>query len=196
MEGAVNREGKYEMIEGETFDDLLRYCGNYKPDAFTKVIQIRRYDQNKQILIDYDIDSIKRIGSKIYLKNGDVVGVRSIPDKIKNFNEIFGSVLLPGKYQWQEGDRVWDLISKAQGLKEDAYLDEAYLTRTNFDDFRKHTYKINLNSIIADKNCEDNMLLTFRDVLEVYAKTDFFDKFDIEVKGEVRKPRKFDLKKD
>ena len=195
VEGAVNREGKYEMMEGETFEDLLRYCGNYKPDAFTKVIQIRRYDQNKQILIDYDIDSIKRIGSKIYLKNGDVVGVRSIPDKIKNFNEIFGSVLLPGKYQWQEGDRVWDLISKAQGLKEDAYLDEAYLTRTNFDDFRKHTYKINLNSIIADKNCEDNMLLTFRDVLEVYAKTDFFDKFDIEVKGEVRKPRKFESEK-
>lgn len=195
VEGAVNREGKYEMVDGETFDDLLRYCGNYKPEAFTKVIQIRRYDQNKQILIDFDIDSVKRAGGKIYLKNGDVVGVRSIPDKIKNYNEIFGSVLLPGKYQWQEGDRVWDLITKAQGLKEDAYLDEAYVTRTNFDDFRKYTYKVDLNKILADKNCEDNMLLTFRDAVEIYAKTDFFDKFDIEVKGEVRKPRNFESEK-
>jgi protein involved in polysaccharide export with SLBB domain len=195
VEGAVNREGKYEMVDGETFDDLLRYCGNYKPDAFTKVVQIRRYDQNKQILIDYDIDSVRNAGGKIYLKNGDVVGVRSIPDKIKNYNEIFGSVLLPGKYQWKEGDRVWDLITKAQGLKEDAYLDEAYVTRTNFDDFRKHTFKIDLNKILEDKNSEDNMLLTFRDVVEIYAKTDFFDKFDIEVKGEVRKPRKFESEK-
>lgn len=195
VEGAVNREGKYEMKPGESFEDLLKYCGNYKPEAFTKVIQIRRYDENKQIIIDYNLDSVKAAGGKILLKNGDVVGVRSIPDKVKNYNEISGSVLLPGRYEWKEGDRVWDLISKAQGLKEDAYLDEAYLVRTNFDDFRKHSFKINLQSIIDDKNSEDNMLLTFRDVIEVYSKSDFFDKFDIEVKGEVRKPRKFESEK-
>ena len=195
IEGAVNREGKYEMKPGETFEDLLKYCGNYKPDAFTKVIQIRRYDENKQILIDYNLDSVKAAGGKVILKHGDVVNVRSIPDKIKNYNEIFGSVLLPGIYEWKEGDRVWDLISKAQGLKEDAYLDEAYVIRTNFGDFRKHTYKVNLQNIIDDKNSEDNMELTFRDVVEVYSKSDFFDKFDIEVKGEVRKPRKFESEK-
>lgn len=195
IEGAVNREGKYEMLPGETFDDLLKYCGNYKPDAFTKVIQIRRFEQNKQILIDFDLDSIKKAGGKIDLRNGDVVGVRSIPEKVKNYNEVFGSVLLPGKYQWIEGDRVLDLIKKAQGLKEDAYLDEAYLIRTNYDDFRKHSFRINLQKIIEDPNSEENMLLTFRDVLEVYSKTDFFDRFDIEVKGEVRNPRKFESEK-
>ena len=195
VEGAVNREGKYEMLPGETFYDLLKYCGNYKPDAFTKVIQIRRYDQNKQILIDYDLDSVKLAGGKIELMNGDVVGVRSIPDKVKNYNEIYGSVLLPGRYQWKEGDRVWDLIQRAQGLKEDAYLEEAYLVRTNYDDFRKHTFKLDLNKIIEDKNSEDNMLLTLRDVIEVYSKSDFFDRFDIEVKGEVRKPRRFESEK-
>jgi polysaccharide export outer membrane protein len=105
IEGAINREGKYEMMPGETFYDLLQYCGNYKPDAFTKVIQIRRYDENKQILIDYNLDSVKASGGKIILKNGDVVGVRSIPDKVKNYNEIWGSVLLPGRYEWKEGDR-------------------------------------------------------------------------------------------
>lgn len=192
VEGAVNREGKYEMMPGETFEDLLKYCGNYKPDAFTKVVQIRRFDQNKQILIDYDLDSVKTSKGKIVLMNGDVVGVRSIPEKVKNYNEVYGAVLLPGRYQWREGDRISDLIRKAQGLKEDAYLDEAYLQRTNFDDFRKHSFKINLNNVMADPNSEDNMLLTFRDVLEVYSKTDFFDKFDIEVKGEVRNPRKFE----
>lgn len=195
IEGAVNREGKYEMLPGETFDDLLKYCGNYKPDAFTKVIQIRRFEQNKQILIDFDLDSIKKAGGKIDLRNGDVVGVRSIPEKVKNYNEVFGSVLLPGKYQWIEGDRVLDLIKKAQGLKEDAYLDEAYLIRTNYDDFRKHSFRINLQKILDDPNSEENMLLTFRDVLEVYSKTDFFDRFDIEVKGEVRNPRKFESEK-
>ncbi len=195
VEGAINREGKYEMLPGETFEDLLKFCGNYKPDAFTKVVQIRRFEENKQILIDYDLDSVRSINGKIELKNGDVVSVRSIPEKIKNYNEILGSVLLPGRYQWKEGDRVWDLITKAQGLKEDAYLEEAYLIRTNFDDFRKHSFKINLNRIIEDKTSEDNMLLTFRDVVEVYSKNDFFDRFDIEVKGEVRKPRNFESEK-
>jgi protein involved in polysaccharide export with SLBB domain len=195
VEGAVNRVGKYEMMPGETFDDLLKYCGNYKPDAFTKVIQIRRYDQNKQVIIDYNLDSVKATGGKIELMNGDLVSVRSIPDKIKNYNEIIGAVLLPGRYEWREGDRVYDLIQKAQGLREDAYLDEAVLIRTNFDDFRKHSFKIDLNKVMSDPNSEDNMLLTFRDVIEVYAKTDFFDKFDIEIKGEVRKPRHFESEK-
>jgi len=49
--------------------------------------------------------------------------------------------------------------------------------------------------VLADPSSEDNMLLTFRDVFEIYSKTDFFDKFDIEVKGEVRKPRKFESEK-
>jgi protein involved in polysaccharide export with SLBB domain len=195
VEGAVNREGKYEMLPGETFDDLLKFCGNYKPDAFTKVVQIRRFQENKQILIDYDLDSVRNAGGKIVLMNGDVVGVRSIPEKVKNYNDVFGSVLLPGRYEWVEGDRVSDLIRKAQGLKEDAYTDEAYLVRTNFDDFRKHTYKIDLNKVMEDPNSEDNMLLTFRDMLEVYSKNDFFDRFDIEIKGEVRNPRRFESEK-
>ncbi|MBP6049071.1 MAG: SLBB domain-containing protein [Chitinophagales bacterium] len=195
IEGAVNREGKYEMLPNETFDDLLKYCGNYKPDAFTKVIQIRRFEENKQILIDIDLDSVRNANGKIILKNGDVIGVRSIPEKVKNYVEVYGSVLLPGRYQWNEGDRIIDLLNKAQGLKEDAYLDEAYLVRTNYDDFRKHSFKINLNNVLADPSSEDNMLLTFRDVFEIYSKTDFFDKFDIEVKGEVRKPRKFESEK-
>jgi len=195
VEGAVNKEGKYEMLPGETFDDLLKYCGNFKPDAFTKVIQIRRFENNKQILLDIDLDSMKRIGKRVELFNGDVVGVRSIPEKVKNYVDVFGSVLLPGKYQWKEGDRVWDLIKKAQGLKEDAYLEEAYVVRTNYDDFRKHTFKINLNNIISDINSPDNIPLAFRDVLEIYSKTDYFDKFDIEVKGEVRKPRHFESEK-
>lgn len=195
IEGAVNRVGKYEMMPGETFDDILKFCGNYRPDAFTKVIQIRRYAQNKQIIIDYNLDSVRVSGGKIELMNGDVVSVRSIPDKVKNYNEISGSVLLPGRYQWKEGDRVLDLIQKAQGLKEDAYLDQAVLVRTNYDDFRKYSYKIDLNKVIADEQSEDNMLLTFRDVIEVYAKTDFFDKFDIEISGEVRKPRRFESEK-
>lgn len=195
VEGAVNREGKYEMLPGESFEDLLRYCGNYKPDAFTKVIQIRRFQDNKQILIDYDIDSMKRIGKPILLMNGDVVGVRSIPEKVKNYNDIYGAVLLPGRYEWKPGDRVWDLIQKAQGLKEDVYLDEAILIRTNFDDFRKHSITVNLNNILADKNSPDNVELTFRDNLEIYSKMDYFDRFDIEVKGEVRKPRRFEVEK-
>ena len=195
VEGAVNREGKYEMKPGETFDDLLKFCGNYKPDAFTKIIQIRRFEDNKQILMDINLDSVKANGGKVVLKNGDVVGVRSIPEKVKNYVDVYGSVLLPGRYEWREGDRVWDVITRAQGLKEDAYLDEAYVVRTNFGDFRKHTYKISLQNIIDDKNSEDNMLLTFRDVIEIYSKSDFFDRFDIEVKGEVRKPRKFESEK-
>jgi protein involved in polysaccharide export with SLBB domain len=193
--GEVNKPGKYEMLDNETLDDLLKYCGGYKPNAFKNIIQVKRYLDNKSVILDFNLDSLKQLKQKLVLLNGDEILVRAIPEQYKNFVEISGSVMLPGKYELQEGYKVRDIISKAQGFKDDIYMDEAYVVRTNIDDGRKNIYRINLNNVMDDPNSIDNMTLQIRDIIETYSKTYFLDTFSISISGEVRKPRRFALEK-
>lgn len=196
INGFVHKPGKYEMLPNETFDDLLKFCGGFKPNAYKAVIQIKRYLENKTVLLDFNLDSLKAKGEKLILQNGDEITVRDIPEPIKNFVEITGSVMLPGKYELQDGNKVRDIINKAQGFKDDIYMDEAYIIRTNIDDGRKTIYRINLFNVMEDANSIDNLELQIRDVIETYSKTYFLDTFSISISGEVRKPRRFALEKE
>jgi protein involved in polysaccharide export with SLBB domain len=193
--GAVNKPGKYEMLPEETLDDLLKFCGGYTPNAFKTVAQVKRYLENSTVLIDYNLDSLKALGKKMELFNGDEIRIRTIPEPLKNFVEIWGPVRLPGSYELVEGYKVKDIIEKAQGFRDDIYMDEAFITRTNIDDGRKNTYRINLNKVMEDPNSVDNMTLQIRDVIETYSKTYFLDTFSISISGEVRNPRRFVLEK-
>lgn len=193
--GSVNKPGKYEMLPGETLDNLLGFCGGYKPNAYKKVVQVKRYLESSTVIQDYDLDSLKAQGKKLELLNGDEITVREIPEPLKNFVEITGSVMLPGKYELVKGEKVKDVILKAQGFKDDIYMDEAYLVRTNIDDGRKNIYRINLNTVMNDPSSKDNMELQIRDVIETFSKTYFLDTFSISITGEVRNPRKFALEK-
>ncbi|MEZ4878793.1 MAG: SLBB domain-containing protein [Chitinophagales bacterium] len=194
--GFVHKQGKYEMLPTENFDDLLKYCGGFKPNAYKSVVQIKRYLEDKTVLLDFNLDSLKAKGEKLLLFNGDEITVRDIPEPIKNFVEITGSVMLPGRYELKEGNKVRDIIDKAQGFKDDIYMDEAYVIRTNIDDGRKTIYRINLYNIMNDANSEDNLELQIRDVIETYSKTYFLDTFSISISGEVRNPRRFALEKE
>jgi protein involved in polysaccharide export with SLBB domain len=193
--GEINKPGKYEMLNGETFADLLKYCGGYKPNAFKNIIQIKRYLDNKTVIQDYNLDSLKSINKSLELQNGDEILIRTIPEPYKNYVEISGSVMLPGKYELIEGAKIKDIIEKAQGFKDDIYMDEAYVVRTNIDDGRKNIYRINLYNVMEDPSSKDNMTLQIRDVIETYSKTYFLDTFSISITGEVRKPRRFALEK-
>lgn len=194
--GEINKPGKYELLAGETFTNLLGFCGGFKPNAFKTVVQVKRYLENSTVILDFNLDSLKALGKQLELFNGDEVLIRAIPEPLKNFVEIKGSVMLPGKYELVNGFKVKDIILKAQGLKDDIYMDEAYLVRTNIDDGRKNIFKINLNNVMNEPSSPDNMVLQIRDEIETYSKTYFLDTFSISITGEVRMPRKFSLEKE
>lgn len=196
VEGEVNKPGNYEMLPGETLDDLLKYCGGFKPNAFKTVVQVRRFLDNKSILIDYNLDSLKLRGEKLTLVKGDVVMVRAIPDNYRNYVEIAGPVMLPGIYELREGDRIRDLFIRSQGFKPDIYMDEGFLVRTNIDDGRKTIYNFNLDSAMNQPMSDDNMPLQILDKIEVYSKSYYLDTFSIYIQGEVRNPRRFPMEKD
>lgn len=190
--GEVMRPAIYELLENEAFEDLITYAAGFKANAFTGSIQIKRYVNDKAVLLDVNLDSIRKIKGRVPLLNGDEIFVRQIPEGIKNYVNVVGAVLMPGDYEFVEGERVTDVIAKAQGLKDDVYLDVAYLTRTN-DDYSKDIFKINLKEILQNPASSNNLSLVRRDKLEVFSSSYFTDLSGISVKGAVRNPRVFPM---
>jgi protein involved in polysaccharide export with SLBB domain len=186
--GEVKRTGKYELLEIETYENLLEYAAGYNPQAFTKVIQIQRYENNKVFIMDIDLDSLKQVNGVLPLRNGDQVRIRKIPYRIENYVKITGPIYLPGQYEWKEGYRVSDLIRDAGGFIDQVHDDEAYITRYR-KDFTKYTIKLDIKAILAEPRGDKDLLLEKQDEIELFAKTYFADKYQVSIDGAVRNPR-------
>lgn len=190
--GDVKRPGKYELLQTETFEDLLEYAAGYTPTSYTKSIQVKRYQNNSVYIFDVDLDSVRQAGGSIVLENGDIVRVRKIPEIIDNYIDISGPLLQPGRYQFKENLYLSQFIKSIGGFKEEVYLEEAYIMRTR-DDFTRYTLKINLGEVLANPKGEKDILLAKRDEIEIFSKTYFYDPFTVAIMGAVRNPRTFKL---
>ncbi len=190
--GDVKRPGKYELLQTETFEDLLKYSAGFTPTSYTKIIQVRRYANNSVYIFDVDLDSLSKAGGELVLEDGDKVRVRKIPEIVDNYLKIKGPVYLPGRYEYRKEMYLSDLIVEAGGFKEEVHLEEAYLTRTN-SDFTRKTYKVNLGDVLKKPKGEGDILLDKRDEIELFSKTYFYDTYSVSIKGAVRNPRSFDV---
>ncbi len=188
--GQVVRPFRYEVLESETLEDLIFFAGGLLPTAQTNSIQVRRTVDNKTYILDVDYQELKKSKGTFKLQNGDIISVRRISAEVDNFVTVEGAVWLPGKFQFIQGERISDLIDKAQGLRDNAYLNEAYLTRVNTDN-TKSTFKVILSDIIQDYNSRENLLLKPKDELKVLNLNMFMDAYAIKISGAIRNPNTF-----
>jgi protein involved in polysaccharide export with SLBB domain len=130
-------------------------------------------------------------GQHIALKGGDTVTISSVDGILMNFVEVSGSVHLTGKMQYIKGEKVNQLIKRANGLRIDAYLGRAYIMRTYRGGEKKY-FQINLNDVLSDTNSASNMVLEDLDQFKVFSVHDFHDEYKVEIAGAVRNPTTID----
>ena len=94
-----------------------------------------------------------------------------------------------------KGMRVKDLIMKAQGVKNQAYLLYAELTRYK-DGKIKEVIPVNLDSLLYSDSSESNILLENYDHLRVYADPHKHHSIEVNIQGEVVLPGTFSLTPD
>ncbi|HUH72925.1 MAG TPA: SLBB domain-containing protein [Chitinophagales bacterium] len=186
--GAIQRPFKYELLEKETFEDLLKYAGGYKANALTNYLQILRFVNNKAVIIDVDMDSLRASKGKLKLLNGDAITVRTIPEEAINFVNVDGAVNVTGKYELRPGDRVSDLVNRAMGLSENAYLQEAYIFRLDPGTEGKTVIRVQIGEALSNPGSESDILLSDQDQIKVFTNDYFIDKLTINIEGEVRNP--------
>ncbi len=184
LRGAIRRPFKYELRSNEGLKDLIGFAGGFSENAYQKKIQIKRFINNEERIIDVDWSEINDDDTDFQLYNGDEIYVESIEQAFRNFVSITGELNKPGQYQRTSGMRVLDLVQKAE-LTPNSNLDIIYLIRTQTDG-TKELLKLNLQDMMDDASSAQNLVLQDLDKVEVWSQERFADEAYVAVSGAVR----------
>lgn len=182
VKGNVKRPMYYELKEGETIADLLKYTGGFTGNAYSDMITVNRPTGKENEI--YNVTSDDYSGYR--LKDGDVVNVGVINDRFINRVELRGSVFRPGMYAIGEGTTTLkEVIRAAQGLAEDAYLDRAILYREG-EGQTLEAEGIALGDILEGRT--QDIVLKPNDILVVSSTRELIDQGEVTIKGQVDIP--------
>ena len=186
--GEVKRPYIYELVKGESFKDLLRYSGGFTEKAYTYTINVRRNTSREIKLMNISQEEVETF----LPNNGDVYTVGTIIERYENRVEIQGAVFRPGNYAIEPGlNTVKELIKKSEGLREDAFLNRATLTRRK-ENYDPEVLSIDLGKILRGEAAD--ISLQREDVLQVYSINNLREKRFVNIVGEVNAPGEFEFK--
>lgn len=182
ISGAVNKPGQYELAANMTLADLLVRAGGLQEMADPAVGDLFRIAVGGDGRVVLETQQIQLSDASLVLKNRDRVLVRYR----QGFEEarvvrVDGQVQFPGEYALPAGGRVADVIRMAGGLREEAYLEGAALSRGTWYQPRRVVF--DLQRALDDASSPDNLLMYDGDRLVIPREAN-----TIRVEGEVRRP--------
>lgn len=189
IEGAVNRPMRYEMVAGETVNDLIRYAGGLTYNVYPDYLQIERFANGEISILEYDLADVIKGSKRIDLNNGDIVRVRQSNKPLEKYVSISGDVLYGGSYALDKNGTLLALIEKAQP-RYTAMTEYVLVERTRPDE----TVEV-LTVPFPGVNGNPDFNLEPRDSVRVLEQSTYRDLATITVSGQVRKPfsRQFGL---
>ncbi|MEI2711452.1 MAG: SLBB domain-containing protein [Chitinophagaceae bacterium] len=184
LDGEVNRPGIFEIQPNEVLADAINFAGNFKSTAFkARITGTRLLDLEKEIL-----DITKNAYNSFKPIDGDEYLISQIIDKYQNRVTINGAIYKPGTYALNDNLRLSDLLSKAEGLRDDAYSKRITVKRTK-DDLSKEIITVDL----TDENIVKSFQLKKEDEIEIASIFELKDMYSVTINGAVRKPGIYDF---
>ena len=186
IKGQVKRPGIFEINSStENFNQFLQYAGGFDDTAYTAWVKVIQKNDKEKV--------VKDLGAKEFAiyqpQGGDIIQISKILDRFQNRVKLSGAVFRPDFYELTEGMRISDLIQKADGLKEDAYVGRAQLIRLK-PNLLKELVSINLSKALQ-KGSEENIYLQREDELYINSIVDLRDSLTVDLLGEVRNQGRF-----
>ena len=183
VDGEFKRTGMFEMKEGESLADLIRFAGGFALKAYKENVSVER---NTSRELSY-VDVSKKEFKGFTLQNGDKVVAGELIFRYENRVSIEGAVFRPGTYELKEGMRLSDLLKMAEGPREDAFLTRGIVTRLRKDG-NWETISFNVADIL---NGNDDFELQREDAVTVRSIYDMREEQIIMVYGEVLNPGEY-----
>ena len=180
LSGEVKRQGKFELKADETLTQLLGYAGGFTDEAYKASVNITQLtDKEKKIA---DIASAAFASYKP--QSSDIISVGRILDRYANRVNITGAIIRPGNYEIEENMSLQSLITKAGGLREDAYLQRGVISRLN-DDMSPANVSFHVRNVI---NGTEIIQLKKEDFVSIGSVGEMKDKYVVSIEGQVHKP--------
>src|SRR5690606_31730529 len=185
VEGLVNNPGIFEPLPSESLADVLRFAGEFAPEAYTAKVKVLQITDRERSVADIYADDY----ASYTPQNGDQYIVEEVLDRYANRVEIEGAVFRPGKYALTEGLTLRELIQQADGLKEDAFMARAYINRLKPDNTQE-LITVNLNELMAG-DADENPVLQREDRVIISSIFDLREEYTVSISGQVRRPGQF-----
>jgi polysaccharide export outer membrane protein len=205
VQGEVKRPAIYELRGGETVGDAVELAGGLTAESYTERIDVVRVlpDSGLTSLVaslpeEAPPDSSGEVAD-IPVQDGDVITIYSVWHvHPKEYVAIEGMVQRPGRQLLFPGMRVSDLIFRAGGLLDQAYLLHAELSRIVEEPEKTGLVSdlifIRVEDIMKDPDSGQNVVLRTGDKVYIRKIPGWKLQDQVKVEGEVRFPGTYALR--
>jgi protein involved in polysaccharide export with SLBB domain len=180
LEGEVKHPAIFEAKPGEHLEDIIDFAGGYTSNAYKGFIRAIRLNNQEKEILTVPGDSVKTYA----VNSGDSFVVDSILNRYSNRVVITGSVFHPGPFALEPGMNLKDLLDKADGVKEDAFMDRGLIKRLKAD-FTPEIVNFNVKDVLSGST---TIPLQREDSVFIYSKFKIREPYYIIVAGEVNHP--------
>jgi protein involved in polysaccharide export with SLBB domain len=181
VNGEVKRPITFEIAPEDTFEDLLNYAGGFTDEAFKDRVAISRITGNQRSVSDVYQNQF----GMFILKGGDDITVQRILNRYSNRVQIKGAVYREGTFALTDGLKLSELIKNAEGLRGDAYTEQASILRTKTD-LSTEMIQVNLKAVLAGS--APDVTLQREDVVRIASIYDIQNEQYVQILGEVKRP--------
>ena len=185
--GAFKRPSIYELQPQENLADLVNMSGGFNDTAFKERVKIFQYGAAQRQIKDVAAQDFAT-----YLpKNGDSVFADKVNESYANKVFIGGAVTIAGNYELTPQLTLKQLIKKAGGIRESAFLQRGYINRID-KDMQKQLVSFDL--IELQKQPALDIVLTKDDSVFIPFIQSLRQANSIEVVGAVNNPGRFEFR--
>jgi protein involved in polysaccharide export with SLBB domain len=184
LKGELKNTGYFEAKDGEFFQDMVNYAGGFTTNAYKdRVVVLRNTEKEKKV----DDVAFSNFGS-FPVEDGDVFEVTPLLDRFENRVQINGAVFRPGTYALSDGLTVRQLIAKADGVREDAFLHRGTIIREK-DNKETEMLSFNVNDVISGKS---DINLKKEDIVSIASAIEMQEARKVSIFGEVKTSGEYD----
>jgi polysaccharide biosynthesis/export protein len=188
LAGEVRRPMVFEAVKGETLKDILRYAGGFTDKAYTYSLNVRRNTSRELKLLNITQDEV----ATFQPQNGDSISVGRIIERYENRVTVTGAVFRPGVFAIENGlTTVKDLIKRAEGPRENAFLNRATISRRK-ENYDPEMISFDLGKVLRGELAD--IALHREDSLTVYSLDSLRENQRVSIYGEVNKPGIFEFR--
>ncbi len=180
VKGRVKRSAYFEPLPTENLAFIFEnFVGGFADNAYKDLLKVERITNTERKLIDINYS----IANSFIPADGDIITAESITaNHYENRVTLTGEVFRPGVFSIDNKLTLSNLIKRAGGVKESAFLSRVNINRLN-KDYTPSIISVNLSDILNGK--AEDILLTREDKITVFSILDLRESYTVTIHGEI-----------
>lgn len=171
--GNVKRPAIYEMAGPMTLREVLDLAGGPTFVGWLQRVQVERVENHRRrIVVDFDISQsdegrLRGSAADTMVQDGDIVKVFPVASREEKVVHLEGHVVRPGKYAWEPGMRLRDVLSSYDVLQPQPSTDRGEIERLVPPDLHPIVVPFNVAKLLDGDDAE-NIALAQYDTIRVF----------------------------